>query len=251
MTTPLFSLDGCVAVVTGAGRGMGRGVAETLARQGATVAVNDFYAERAESVAAELRAQGYKALAAPADVTDYDAIQAMIANVRKQAGIVDIYVSNAGVPTSGMGYAKFLESTPADWERFVKLNLYGLMNGAHAVLPGMLEKGWGRIVAITSESWRAGVPMGIAAYAASKAGVVGFIRHLAAETGRKNITVNALSLGTMNNWEGSDELATRIGFVPRAGSPADVGAGVVYLASREASWVTGQVYPLNGGALTA
>ena len=251
MTTPLFSLDGCVGVVTGAGRGMGRGVAETLARQGATVAVNDFYAERAESVAAELRAQGCKALAAPADVTDYDAVKAMIAKVREQAGIVDIYVSNAGVPTSGMGYAKFLESTPADWERFVKLNMYGLMNGAHAVLPGMLEKGWGRIVAITSESWRAGVPMGIAAYAASKAGVVGFIRQLAAETGRKNITVNALSLGTMNNWEGSDELATRIGFVPRAGSPADVGAGVVYLASREASWVTGQVYPLNGGALTA
>lgn len=251
MTTPLFSLDGCVAVVTGAGRGMGRGVAAALACQGATVAVNDFYAERAESVAAELRAQGYKALAAPADVTDYDAVKAMIAKVREQVGNVDIYVSNAGVPTSGMGYAKFLESTPADWERFVKLNMYGLMNGAHAVLPGMLEKGWGRIIAITSESWRAGVPMGIAAYAASKAGVVGFIRQLAAETGRKNITVNALSLGTMNNWEGSDELATRIGFVPRAGSPADVGAGVVYLASREASWVTGQVYPLNGGALTA
>ena len=251
MTTPLFSLDGCVAVVTGAGRGMGRGVSEALACQGATVAVNDFYAERAESVAAELRAQGYKALAAPADVTDYDAVKAMIAKVREQVGNVDIYVSNAGVPTSGMGYAKFLESTPADWERFVKLNMYGLMNGAHAVLPGMLENGWGRIVAITSESWRAGVPMGIAAYAASKAGVVGFIRQLAAETGRKNITVNALSLGTMNNWEGSDELATRIGFVPRAGSPADVGAGVVYLASREASWVTGQVYPLNGGALTA
>ena len=184
------------------------GVAEALARQGATVAVNDFYADRAESVAAELRAQGYKALAAPADVTDYDAVKAMIAKVREQVGIVDIYVSNAGVPTSGMGYAKFLESTPADWERFVKLNMYGLMNGAHAVLPGMLEKGWGRIVAITSESWRAGVPMGIAAYAASKAGVVGFIRQLAAETGRKNITVNALSLGTMNNWEGSDELAT-------------------------------------------
>lgn len=251
MTQPLFSLDGTVAIVTGAGRGMGLGVAETLARLGATVAVNDFYPERAESAAAALAAQGLKALAAPADVTDYDAVQKMVADVRARAGGVDIYVSNAGVPTSGMGYAKFLESRPEDWEHFVRLNLYGLMNGCHAVLPGMLEKGWGRIVAITSESWRAGVPMGIAAYAASKAGIVGFIRQLAAETGRKGVTVNALSLGTMNNWEGSDELARKIGFVPRAGSPADVGAGVAYLASREASWVTGQVYPLNGGSLTA
>ncbi len=251
MSRPLFNLDGCVALVTGAGRGMGRGVAETLARQGATVAVNDFYPERAEAAAAELRALGLKALAAPADVSDYAAMQAMAARIKADAGPVDIFVSNAGVPTSGMGYAKFLESRPEDWERFVQLNLYGLMNGCHVLLPDMLARGWGRIVAITSESWRAGVPMGIAAYAASKAGVVGFVRQLAAETGRKGITVNALSLGTMNNWEGSDEVARKSAFVPRAGSPADVGAGVAYLASREAEWVTGQVHPLNGGALTA
>ncbi|MCY1185083.1 3-oxoacyl-[acyl-carrier-protein] reductase FabG [compost metagenome] len=114
----------------------------------------------------------------------------------------------------------------------------------------MIERGYGRVVAITSESWRAGLPMGIAAYAASKAGVVGFIRQLAAETGRKGITVNALSLGTMNNWD-SGELAKKTCFVPRAGSPQDVGAGVAYFASREAAWVTGQVLPLNGGSLTA
>ncbi|WP_300653790.1 SDR family NAD(P)-dependent oxidoreductase [Pseudomonas sp.] len=251
MDHPLFSLDGCVAVVTGAGRGMGLGVAETLARLGATVAVNDYYPERAAAAAEELTGKGLKAFAAPADVTDYQQVQQMVAAVRERAGTIDIYVSNAGVPTTGMGYARFLESTPADWESFVRLNMYGLMNGCHAVLPGMIEQGYGRIVAITSESWRAGVPMGIAAYAASKAGVVGFVRQLAAETGRKGVTVNALSLGTMNNWEGSEELACKIGFVPRAGSPADVGAGVAYLASREASWVTGQVYPLNGGSLTA
>ena len=174
----------------------------------------------------------------------------VVAAVREQAGIVDIYVSNAGVPTTGMGYGKFLESKPEDWERFVKLNMYGLMNGCHAVLPGMIEQGYGRVIAITSESWRAGVPMGIAAYAASKAGVVGFVRQLAAEMGRKGITVNALSLGTMNNWD-SEEMAKKSCFVPRAGSPADVGAGVAYLASREASWVTGQVHALNGGSLTA
>lgn len=251
MSDRLFSFDGRIAVVTGAGRGMGLGVAETLARLGATVAVNDYYPERAEAAVEALQAKGLQAIAAPADVTDYAQVQQMVAGIREQLGTIDVYVSNAGVPTTGMGYARFLDSTPADWERFVRLNLYGLMNGCHAVLPGMLEQGYGRIVAITSESWRAGVPMGIAAYAASKAGVVGFVRQLAAETGRKGITVNALSLGTMNNWEGSDELARKIGFVPRAGAPADVGAGVAYLASHEASWVTGQVYPLNGGSLTA
>ena len=192
MSQPLFHLDGCVALVTGAGRGMGRGVAETLARLGATVAVNDFYPERAEAAAAEIRAQGLKALAAPADVTDYAAVQAMVARVKDEAGVIDIYVSNAGVPTTGMGYARFLESTPEDWERFVKLNMYGLMNGCHAVLPGMLEKGWGRIVAITSESWRAGVPMGIAAYAASKAGVIGLARVLRLEWAPDGIGVSVI-----------------------------------------------------------
>ncbi len=251
MSDTLFRLDGKVAIVTGAGRGMGRGIAETLARQGATVAVNDFYAERAEAAAAELRAAGFKAVAAPCDVTDYDAVHRMVAAVREHAGNVDIYVSNAGVPTSGMGYGKFLESKPEDWARFVQLNLYGLMNGCHAVLPGMIEQRWGRIVAITSESWRAAVPMGIAAYAASKAGVVGFVRQLAAEVGRKGVNVNALSLGTMNNWEGAEELARKNCIVPRAGSPADVGAGVAYLVSREAEWVTGQIHPLNGGGITA
>ena len=251
MNPPLFSLEGQTALVTGAGRGMGLGIAETLARLGATVAVNDFYPERAEEAAAGLTAQGLAAFAAPADVGDYAQVQEMVAGIRARTGRLDVYVSNAGVPVSGMGYARFLESTPEDWERFVRLNMYGLMNGCHAVLSGMIEKKWGRIVAITSESWRAAVPMGIAAYAASKAGVVGFVRQLAAEVGRKGVNVNALSLGTMNNWEGSEELARKNCIIPRAGSPADVGAGVAYLASREAEWVTGQIVPLNGGGITA
>ncbi|AQZ96509.1 SDR family NAD(P)-dependent oxidoreductase [Halopseudomonas phragmitis] len=250
MNSPLFSLEGQVALVTGAGRGMGLGIAETLARLGATVAINDYYPERAQAAAAQLTEQGLKAIAAPADVTDYQAVELMARDIEKQVGGIDIFVSNAGVPVTGMGYKKFIESSRDDWQDFINLNLFGLMNACHVIVPGMIERGYGRIVAITSESWRAGLPMGIAAYAASKAGAVGFIRHLAAETGRKGITVNALSLGTMNNWD-SEELAKKTCFVPRAGSPQDVGAGVAYFASREASWVTGQVLPLNGGSLTA
>ena len=250
MSQTIFGLAGQTALVTGAGRGMGVGIARMLGRLGAKVAVNDFYAERAEETAAELRKEGIDALAAPADITDYKQVATMIAKVTEETGGIDILVSNAGVPTDGMGYTKFLESTPEDWQKFVDLNMFGLMNICHVAVPGMVERGYGRVIAITSESWRAGLPMGISAYAASKAGAVGFIRQLAAETGRSGITVNALSLGTMNNWD-SDAMAKKTCFVPRAGSPDDVGAGVAYFASKEASWVTGQVLPLNGGSLTA
>lgn len=250
MSQDVFSLEGQVALVTGAGRGMGVGIARMLGKLGARVAINDLYLKRAEATAEELRAEGIDAFAAAADVTDHAAVKAMVSAVIDSAGQIDILVSNAGVPADGMGYCKFLESSPEDWQKFVNLNMFGLMNCCHAAVPGMKERGYGRVIAITSESWRAGLPMGIAAYAASKAGAVGFIRHLAAETGRSGITVNALSLGTMNNWD-SDALAKKTCFVPRAGSPEDVGAGVAYFASKEAAWVTGQVLPLNGGSLTA
>jgi len=250
MAQPIFQLKGQKALITGAGRGMGVGIAKTLGEQGATVLINDLFPDRAEEVAEQLRDQGLDAAAAPFDITDLTAVRENVENLEKDFGGLDILVSNAGVPSDGMGYKKFLDSTPEDWQKFVNLNMFGLMNLCHCVVPGMVERKYGRVVAITSESWRAGLPMGIAAYAASKAGAVGFIRHLAAETGRAGVTVNALSLGTMNNWD-SDALAKKTCFVPRAGSPEDVGAGVAYFASREASWVTGQVLPLNGGSLTA
>jgi len=251
MFQPLFTLTGKRALVTGAGRGMGLGIARALARQGARVAVNDALPERAREAAECLVNEGYDAIAAPADITDPAQLREMVAGVQASWGGIDIFVANAGVPVGGMTYGRFVESAPEEWKAYIDLNLYGLMHGCQALLPGMLEQGWGRIVAITSESWRAGVPMGIAAYAASKAGAVGFIRQLASETGRQGVTVNALSLGTMNNWEGAEAIARKSCAVARAGSPQDVGAGVAYLASEEASWVTGQVYALNGGSLTA
>ena len=245
----MFRLDGKVALVSGAGRGMGFGVAQTLARQGATVVINDFYAERAEAAAKLLQDEGLRAHAAAADMTDRSAIFAMTGKLVAEHGAIDVFVHNAGIPAQGWGYSQFMDSPPAEWEAWLQLNLHGLMHACQAILPGMMARRWGRIVAINSDASRTATGMGLCAYGAAKAAAVGFIRNLSGEVGRHGITANALSLGTMNNWEGSEQIARKTASVGRAGSPQDVGAAVAYLASPEAEWVNGQVLPVNGGSL--
>lgn len=247
----MFELDGRVALVSGAGRGMGYGVARVLAAQGAFVVVNDFFAERAEKTASELCEAGFQAVAAPADMTRREAIFAMVRQVADEHGQVDIFVHNAGIPAQGWGYHPFLESEPAEWDAWLQLNLHGLMHACQAVLPAMIERRWGRIVAINSDAARTATGMGLCAYGAAKAAALGFIRNVSGEVGRHGITANALSLGTMNNWEGSEQLARKLTTVGRAGSPEDVAAAVAYLVSPEASWVNGQLLPVNGGSMVA
>lgn len=247
----MFRLDGKVALVSGAGRGMGLGVAQTLARQGATVIINDFYAERAEAATQLLQGEGLRAHAAAADMTDRGAIFAMVGQLAAEHGAIDVFVHNAGIPAQGWGYSKFLESPPSEWEAWLQLNLHGLMHTCQALLPAMLERRWGRIVAINSDAARTATGMGLCAYGAAKAAALGFIRNLSAEVGRHGVTANALSLGTMNNWEGSEQVARKTASVGRAGSPQDVGTAVAYLASLEAEWVNGQVLPVNGGSVVS
>lgn len=247
----LFRLDGKVALVSGAGRGMGLGVAETLARLGAVVVVNDFHADRAQAAARSLRDQGLGADAVPADMTQREAIFAMVEQIAQRHGGVDVFVHNAGIPAQGWGYTPFLQSPPSEWDAWLQLNLHGLMHACQALLPRMIERRWGRIVAINSDAARTATGMGLCAYGAAKAAALGFIRNLSGEVGRHGVTANALSLGTMNNWEGSEALARKVTTVGRAGSPQDVGAAVAYLASAEAAWVNGQVLPVNGGSLVA
>lgn len=245
---PLFDLSGRVALITGAGQGIGVGVARALARQGARVAVNDLFAERAQATVGQLRSEGLQALASPADITDGVAREAMVTHVRHHLGEIDILVNNAGVPP-GMSTSlrQFKDLGDADFERQLDLNLRAVLGLTRLVVGGMCARRFGRIVIISSESWRVGLSFGLSNYAAAKAAALGFMRQLAHEVGKQGVTTNAVSLGTMNNY-GYEDRASAVG---RTGTPDDVGAAVAYLASAESSWMTGQVLPLNGGAITA
>lgn len=253
----MFDLTGHRALVTGAGQGVGAGVAALLARQGAAVAVNDLVPERAASSAARIVAAGGGAIDVAFDVTDPDAVTAGVAQAAEQlGGHVDILVNNAGVPEP-MPVATFRELTPEQWRRFVDLNLYGSLHCTRAVLDPMVEGGWGRIVQISSTAARVGLAFGVSLYGASKSGIEGFVRHLSQEVARSGVTVNALALGLMWNAlpDGSDEsvVSSMARSIPvgRLGTADDVGAAVLYLVSDEASWCTGQIIDLNGGATTS
>jgi 2-hydroxycyclohexanecarboxyl-CoA dehydrogenase len=244
----MFDLTGRVALVTGAGQGMGLGIARALARQGARVAVNDLFAERADQAVATLAGEGLSALAVPGDITQAVVREALVAQVGQQLGPVEILVNNAGVPP-GMptSLRKFKDLADEDFERQLDLNLRAILGLTRLVVGGMCERRFGRIVIISSESWRVGLNYGLSNYAAAKAAALGFMRQLAHEVGRQGVTANAVSLGTMNNF-GYEDRGSAVG---RTGTPDDVGAAVAYLASAEAAWMTGQVLPLNGGAITA
>lgn len=253
----MFDLTGRVALVTGAGQGMGVGIARALLRQGAAVIVNDLVPERAEQAAGRLGDEvgpGAIVVAAPFDITDAGAVEAGVGSAEAELGRpVDILVNNAGVP-DGMDLAPFRELDPDRWRRYIDLNVYGSMHCIRTVIDGMCERRHGRVVQISSAAGRHGIPLGISLYGASKSGIEGFIRHLAAEVGRDRVTANIVALGMMDNAfpveEGSDlhRKLTRGNAIRRLGTPDDVGAAVVYLASDEASWMTGQTLDLNGGA---
>ena len=246
----MFRLHGRVALVSGAGRVMGLGVARALAAQGAKVVVNDYFPDRAAAAVQALRESGLTVCAAPGDITQADVRQQIVATARAEFGTIDILVHNAGVPP-GMesSLRQFKDLTDEDFEKQLDLNLHAITGLTRLVIGDMADRGWGRIVIVSSESWRIGLKFGLSNYAAAKAAALGFMRQLAHEVGRQGVTVNAVSLGTMNNF-GYDEIAKNTTAVGRAGTPEDVGAAVAWLASNEASWYTGQTMALNGGSST-
>ena len=152
----MFDLGARVALVTGAGQGMGVGIARWLARAGAAVAVNDLHGDRAASTAAELTAAGARAHAVAFDVTDLAAVQAGIREVEATLGPVDVLVNNAGVP-EGMGVGSFRESDSTEWRKYVDLNLYGVLNCTRTVLDGMCTRRFGRVITISSGAGQTGL----------------------------------------------------------------------------------------------
>jgi 3-oxoacyl-[acyl-carrier protein] reductase len=243
----VLNLSGKVAIVTGASRGIGRGVASTLAAQGALVVAAARGDHAAETVAAAVAAGG-RAEAATVDVTDGASIEALVAGVLERHGRIDILVNNAGIARDQL----MLRMKPDDWNQVIATNLTAAFACAQAVLKPMVKQRSGRIISIGSVVGQAG-NAGQANYAASKAGLVGFSKALAREVASRNITVNVVAPGLVETdmtraitEKAQGDWSTQIP-LGRAGTPADVAAAVCFLASDEAAYITGQVLAVNGG----
>ncbi|OPC81679.1 hypothetical protein B4N89_12635 [Embleya scabrispora] len=252
----MFALDGRAALVTGAGQGVGAGIARLLAAQGAIVAVNDLDAERAERVSTTIRDAGGRAYPAVFDVTDPRAALLAIRAFERAVAPVDILVNNAGNGgAEGFRPTRFRQTVPEDWQRFADVNLFGVMACTKAVLDGMCARRFGRVITIASAAGVSGQAFGISLYGAAKGGAIAFMRHLAMETARDGVTANTVALGLMDPRPSGRELAhtaeqaERIP-VGRLGTPEDAGAICAFLASTESAWITGQTLQVNGGAIT-
>jgi len=245
-----MSLENRIALVSGAGQGMGLGMAKQLASDGALVLVNDIDADRAAAAAQLIIDAGGRAEAAPFDVACIDTVLAAVAELEGRVGGIDILVNNAGNAGSGpMAMLPFKDMPHEEWAKYLGVNLHGVLNCCKAVVNGMCDRGWGRLITISSEAGRVGLDINVSLYGVAKAGGAHLMRHLARELGPHGVTANVISLGLMDNVP--EEFAGPvIRTIPmrRLGAPDDAANAVSFLASDAASWVTGQTLPVNGGS---
>jgi 3-oxoacyl-[acyl-carrier protein] reductase len=233
----MFDLSGKTALVTGATGGIGGAIARRLHAQGATVVISGTRAEALES------------LIAPCNLADTASLEALPKAAEAAAGAaVDILVNNAGITRDNL----FMRMKDDEWDQVIAVNLSAAFRLSRAVLRGMMKKRWGRIISITSIVGVTGNP-GQGNYAAAKAGIIGMSKSLAAEVASRNITVNAVAPGfiatPMTDALTAEQRSAILGRIPagRMGAPNDIAAAVVYLASEDAGYITGQTLHINGG----
>ena len=241
----MFDLTGKTALVTGATGGIGGAIARALHQQGATVALSGTRKEVLETLAHEL---GERAFVCPADLSDTASVEALVPAAEAAMGSLDILVNNAGLTRDGL----FMRMKDEDWDQVLNVNLTSAFRLSRAALRGMMKRRYGRIISITSIVGVTGNP-GQGNYAASKAGLIGMSKSLAAEVASRNITVNCIAPGfiasPMTDALNDKQKEAILGTIPagKLGAGEDIGASVVYLASREARYVTGQTLHVNGG----
>lgn len=247
------------AFVTGGAQGIGQGIATTLGAQGFGVAVVDLNLEAAQATAAAITDAGGTAVAVAADVTDTASVQAAVKTVTEELGPVDVAVNNAGWDD----FMTFLDTTEDFWDRILDINFKGALRVAHAVVPGMVERGWGRVVNIGSDAGRVGSSLE-AVYSGAKGGIIAFSKTLAREVATKGVTVNTVCPGPTDtpalrkfadtSGQDADKVLggmTRAVPMRRLAQPADVAGAVAYFASDAAGYVTGQTLSVSGGLTMA
>ena len=244
-----MSPSGRVAVITGSGGALGSAMATRLHADGLRVVITDVRLDKATAVANGIDPTGRRAHASAVDVTDWDSVAAMIADAVAWGGSVDVMVNNAGLAEPPV---KTWELSLADWHRTIEVDLTGVFHGCRAVLPGMIERGWGRIVNISSIAGK-DARYNPVAYAAAKAGVIGITKAVAHEVAELGILVNAITPGSIytTNWgalpeEEMDSIRRRHS-MNRFGRPEEVAAMVAWLSSDEVSFSTGAVFDISGG----
>lgn len=250
-------LEGSTAVVTGAGAGIGRAVAESLAAHGASVAVVDCVPQRSGEVAKAISERGGRALDVPADVRDRKDVDGLRDRVLTEFGAPDILVNNVG---HYLAAGRFVDSRPEDWDALYRVNLDHVLTCTHAFLPAMIDAGrGGSIVNVTTIEAFRGIP-GCAVYSAFKSAITGFTRSLALELGPEGIRVNAVAPETTeteqvqpSRWVAAEHRDREPYWIPagRFGRPDDIAGSVLFLASKLSGWVTGTTVHVDGGALAA
>jgi 3-oxoacyl-[acyl-carrier protein] reductase len=241
----MFDLSGKGALVTGASGGIGAAIARTLHGAGATVGLSGTRRDPLDALAAEL---GERAHVLPCDLSDADALAALPGEAAKALGSLDILVNNAGVTRDGL----FVRMSDEDWERVLEVNLTAAMRLTRAAMRGMMKARWGRVVTITSVVGATGNP-GQANYAAAKAGLVGMTKAVAQEVASRGVTLNCVAPGfiatAMTDKLNDEQKAGIMGQIPmgRMGRPEEIAATVLFLASPEASYLTGATLHVNGG----